>query len=351
MTPLLFAVACAPKVDETALVATGTPGASDAAVLATVSEDYSVGALATVDLETWAVADTLTDISGDPAVVVSGGYVFQLDRFGYDTVRVYTPGAFSEPIAEFALEDLANPHDVVVCDGLAFLSAYGGAELAVHDPRTGHREGGVDLSAFDDGDGSPEPSRLVLAPNGKVYAGLHQFDQGKGWVATGGTIVEVDCATRAVTNSWAAPTPDVYDNPGAPSNVLVHSASTGFYLLDTDSGALSDLLLADATIGASVDGVAAWGDGAVVTTFDDAYGYAVGCVDLTAWTYAEAERSPNYLTGIAANDRGEVWIGARTHWATPGAPNGALVYDGASCEARTDAPITTLLAPFSVAFY
>lgn len=329
----------------------GASGLATTAVLATVSEDYAVGALATVDLETGGVTDEIVDLSGDPVVVVSGGLVFQLNRYSYDTVRVYTPGDWSRPLTEFALADLADPHDVEVCAGKAFLTQYGRSEVLVFDPTTGVRTGSVDLSAYDDGDGSPEASHMVQADNGRLYVAHQNLDRTNSWISVGGGVVEIDCATEAVTDTWAFSSPELYPHPPDERLVVVSEAEVGLHLLDTATGDTT-LVLALDTVGASIVGYAAHEAGAVVSTTDEAYGYGIGCIDLSDWSYTAAEQVDNYLPAVAGNDRGEAWFSARTHWSNPAADNGALVYDIDGCSRETTAgPVSTVLAPFSIAFY
>ena len=77
----------------------------------------------------------------------------------------------------------------------------------------------------------------------------------------------------------------------------------------------------------------------------------IGCIDLGDWSYSLAEMVDNYVPGLTGNDRGEAWISARSHWSNPAAANGAIVYDIESCSALTSTPVSTVLAPSSIAFY
>ena len=352
---LVLLTACRPEVTG---VDSAGGGAVDgpAVVVATVDELYSVGALAAVSLEDWAVADQLVDISGDPAVAASGGLVFQLDRFGFDTVRIYEPGQWASPRAELALDDLANPHDVEVCAGKAFISQYGASSLAVVDPETGAVLGAVDLSAHADADGLPEASTMELGSRGRLYVGLHALDRSDTpWVSAGGAVVEVDCEAEEVSRSWEVASPDVFAAPGQGGELIVHELDSGLRRLDTEAGELSELLVDHEELGGRVLGLAAWGDAAVLTVFDEDGRHAIGCLELgDTWSYAEVERPGNYLVTIAGNDRGEAWIGARTHWGDEGEapPNGLIVYDIEECASLTAGkPVATVLAPYSLAFY
>ncbi|MCB9765374.1 MAG: hypothetical protein H6739_36710 [Alphaproteobacteria bacterium] len=331
---------------------TGAEEGHSVAVLATVADDYSVGALATVALDGRAVTDAITDLTGDAGVVVSGGHVFQTNGFGYDNVRIYAPGDWAAPVAEVALDDLANPHDVEVCGGEAFITQYGLDRMVVLDPESGALVGTVDLSAHDDGDGTPESASIVQADNGRLYVGLQRLDRNTDWSSVGGRVVEVDCASKTVTNSWDVDgQATVYPYAPDGSQVVVHS-DAGLHLLDTAAGTLSEALLDEVSEGVAVLGFVSWGQDAVVMTLDASGHYGVGCVDLGTWAYTHAETVDNYLSDIAGDDRGEAWIAARTHWSNPAADNGAIVYDIATCAAlTTSGPVETLLAPYAIAFY
>lgn len=352
--------ACAPSVADSALWDASVPdplgplgaGSQRTAVMSTVSEDYAVGALATVSLEDWSIQDAIADISGDPVVSASGGYVLQLDRLGVDTVRVYAPDRFREPLVELALDSGANPHDARLCGGELFVSQYGRPELAVFDLELGLRLGKVDLSPWDDGDGSPEASRMVSGPEGDLYVGLHMLDREADWASAGGAVLRIDCAQREVVDSWELASPDVYADPSDPSVVWIYAQADGIYRLDAESGELSERRLSHEALGASVQGLAIAGEQAVLATVSASWEYAIGCADLAAGVYSEVESSAAFLYGVSANDRQEAWISARTHWENLSAPTGAIIYDIPSCSSRTGSlPLSPELAPTDVAFY
>ncbi len=331
----------------------GGSSAATTAVIATVADDYSVGALATATLSDWTVDDEILDISGDPAVVYSGGYIFQINRHTYDNVRVYEPGVWTEPVSEFAVVDLANPHDVEVCQGLAFITQFGANTMSVYDHESGLLAGTVDLSAYDDGDGTPEASTMVQADNGKLYVGLQQLDRNNSWDNVGGHVVEVDCSTMAVSRAWdTGSSTSVYPYQADGSRVLVDVEDDGLYLLDTASGELGERLFDSRDADMGIVGIATHGDHAVLAVADGDYNYDVGCLDMTTWTYTAAEQTSNYLPSVSGNDRGEAWISARQHWSNPEGPKGTIVYDIETCTSRTtQGPLSTMLAPFNIAFY
>ena len=71
-------------------------------IMATVAMDYSVGALATFDTETSTLTENISSISGDPALVLDRGWLWQLNRYQYDTLRKYDPSNLQVPVAEIS---------------------------------------------------------------------------------------------------------------------------------------------------------------------------------------------------------------------------------------------------------
>ena len=366
--PLLLA--CPPKAtptsDDTATSGgddTATSTGQTTAVMTTVSMDYAVGSLATVGLNGWVTTTGLTATTGDSAVVVEGGLAYVLNRYGYDTVRVYEPGEWSVPLLEFSVggtseEESANPYDAAVCADLLFVSLYGRDWIGVYNVANGVLTGTVDLSAFADGDSvGPEPGAMVTRGD-KLYIGMNRLNRDDGWIDTGGAVAEVDCATATVTASW-----DVAGNAAlvewsGEDRVLVQARAYGdmgggLYAIDPAADTVTWLMDA-ADLGGEVSGVAAAGDAAIVTSLASDYsGYGIHCVDLETGEVTTAETTPQYLTTAAANDRGEAWIGAHWGWIDPeSASPGVIVYDIAGCEAlNPDSPIDVTLAPLDINFY
>lgn len=356
--PLLLA-ACANKDADTADpdVDTDTDPSAEGqtmAVITTVSSDYATGSFATVDLDSGTITDEIFLTSGDPAVSAGGGWVFQINRYNYDNLRVYAPGSWGAPLWEQDLGDLSNPQEAEVCEEALFVTLYGRDHLGVYDLQSGLLTGTVDLSAFADGDEvGPEAASLV-ALGGKLYAGLNRLNRSEGWTNAGGRVVEIDCARRAVTRSWpVGGNTRVSAWPGT-ARLLVQATAHGedpggLYRLDP--GADTVELIVESP-GERFSGVAAVGEGAIaIALADDHSRYTVYCIDLAAGVADVLEETGSYLTGVAQNDRGEAWISAGSSWLDDAAPSGIFRYDIASCTPLASAPLSFGLYPFDVAFY
>ena len=324
------------------------------AVITTASSDYSTGSFAAVSLSDWSVTDEIFVTAGDSVVASDEGWVFQLNRYTHDTVRLYEPGSWREPLWEQDVGELSNPHDAELCGGALFVSLYGRDFIGVYDLASGTLEGTVDLSAFSDGDDvGPEASALVEV-DGKLYAGLNRLNREDGWVSVGGAVVEIDCDSLSVSGAWdVGGNTNIYAWPGT-GKLLVGAEAhgedvAGLYALDPSAGS-AELLVDSGTEGLS--GVVAHGDDAVAISLASDYSsYAIHCIDLSSGALATVETTSSYLTGAVGNDAGEAWISSGSSWIEPGAPSGVFVYDVATCSALTTAPISLSLYPFSMAFY
>ncbi len=324
------------------------------AVVATVASDYSTGSFASVSLDDWSVADELFVTSGDPAVSASQGSVFQLNRFGYDTVRRYQAGSWGAPLWEQALEDHSNPYVARICDGAVFVTQYDTAGVAVLDLDTGERLGTVDLGAWADADSvGPEPSTLV-EHEGMLYAGLNRLDRDQGWIDAGGAVVEIDCAARAATRSWAAGG-NTTVHPWPDSGKLLVLARAfgddpgGVYALDPAADSLEHLLSVE---GEELTHIGAVGDQALATSLATDWSHnAHHCIDLAEAALRSSETTDSYITAMASNDRGEAWVALGVSWMDPHAPTGLMVYDIAGCSALSEQPIGLSLYPVGIDFH
>lgn len=333
------------------------------AVVTTVSDDYASGVLATIDIDTWTITDSVATAPTDNSVVAEDGMVYVLGRYGYDYIRVYEPGSWSEPVAEFSLGDYANPQDVAMCGGKLYVSSYGTSTLTTYDPSTWLLNGAVDLGAYADADGIPEIAGMVELGD-TLYVELQQLDQSSyPWLAAGGMVAAVDCATATVTQTWnGLINVTLREWPG--HDALI--ARTGVYYrpnytLDLDGGVmvldpatgLSNAYVSEATLGENITDL---------VMVDDVHGLMLtGDADdiSTAWCWnietnamTELFSTGSYLQGLGADDKGNAWIVARTYYKDPSSQGGIITVDAKACVAGSETWHQDLTyAPYAVAFY
>lgn len=348
----------------------GAEPSGERAALTTTAQDYTTGSFATVGVDDWSVDDELFVTSGDPVVKVSGGVVYQINRYGYDSVRAYTPGAWQRPRWEVSTGDYSNPVDVERCGEALWVALYEEPALRLLDPETGLSRGSLDLSAYADGDGvGPEPAQL-FAEGGALYVALQRLDRSAGWARREGALLRVDCATQAVTGAWALGGNPRLARAEAPGQFWVASEATapegggspalaaGLYLLDT-AGAPEGgppplrLILAEDPALPAVGPLSAAGGVAIFTRYTEAYQSVVDCVPLDGGPPTRLMESTGFINAAAANAAGEVWLSSHWGWTDPDNDQPGLhVVDPARCALRNEgAPIPTRLAPTSLAFY
>jgi hypothetical protein len=347
----LVLTACTPDPPERQ--DTATPSGGPFAVVSTT--DFSVGALAVVDLESGAVSDTLTATSGDPTVVADAGWLFLVNGYNTDTIRVYADGDLSAPLAEFSTGAGSNPHDVEVCRGKMFVSLYETTRIGIYDPSSGAETGAVSLVDWSDADGLPEVSSLVEL-DGVLYAALQHFDRDDGWTSTEGEVLEIDCESGTVTQTWqVGPSPRITAHPTRPGALLVQTgvhwqADGGLWVLDVAEGLEEEAILLESEAQVDLVSLATSDTGHLVLT---AAGFEKGsslvCLDLSTGSWSSTGESDAWFARIDASPTGEAWISVRP--SPDDSDHGLWVFDIDACAPRADPSWFTLtLPPYGVAF-
>lgn len=338
------------------------PGQSFSVVATT---DFTVGALATVDLDTWAVTDNITAATGDTVLVADDGLLLVINRYQHDSIRIYDPLELRVPLLEFSTGSGSNPTDARFCGGNLFVSLYEEDYLGVFDPDSGLQVGQVDLSAFIDDDGIPEASTMVRKGD-QLYVGLERLDRSDAfWLASqgGGRVVTVDCPTREVVASVATGSNlQLYPHPMDDSALIVVEGvywnsdgqvdlDGGIRMLDLDSGQLGPFVLTEEQAGGNLTGLALDGQGRGLVLIADDEGTGIHCIDMDSWVPEMVASTSLYIREIRANDRGEAHVLTRS-WIDPEVAGGIRVFDLETCEDLTgDDWIRFELEPFSVAFF
>ena len=323
------------------------------------STDYMVYSLGTLDLQSRDLSDSLTVLPGDAIVSTLGdGRIYNLNRFGYDVLRVYDQGEWDAPALELSVGDgTANPHDTALCGGELYLSLYGDTMIKVLNPSTGTLAGAVDVTDYAEGDDIAEVSALFCRGD-RIFAVAQQLNSS--WRSEGGTVLEIDTASKTVVAGHpVSPNPRAYAHPSDPDTLILFSGHFGegdgaLHTFDLTTGTESAALVADVDWGVTFSSFAGVEQKGVVlgNTFDYTT-TMMFCLDLTDWSLTEGFEIAGYTGTLAADNQGIAWIGVPVVRDGAGdvlSPNGLQAFDIHECAVSGD-PIETTLGPNSIAFY
>ncbi|MGC6511032.1 MAG: hypothetical protein ACON4U_21630 [Myxococcota bacterium] len=322
------------------------------AIVTTADYANGLGALAVIGLETQTVNDNLIqNIHSDALTVVEESLIFQINRLGVDSIRIYEWANWNAPLTEWSTGDNSNPQQVAKCFDTVVTSLFAKDYLAIYN-LNGIIQGQIDLSAFvpaGDTDGSPEASSIIRIGN-SAYVALQQLDMdggGPSVQSTGpGMVLEVDCESLSVLNTF-----EVGPNPrlsAVGNNIIMRTGILGNFdggirRLDTQSNELAAYTIYDLDYGVWFSGIAGTTDGQIgVNGFDPVtYESVFLCGDDNG--LVEIERSSSsYFSHIINNDQSEFWLST---------DQGIRIFDSESCSELTETPIQTTLNPSHVSFY
>jgi len=331
---------------------TGDPLAPTAVL---ITSDYQVGALATLDLEDYTLRDTQTTIHSDAAVSVQGNTVYQINRLGMDSIRIYNAGSWSSPLIEFSTGESSNPQDALLCGEHLAVSLYARDYLGIFDPDSGEEVRQVDLSAWSDADGSPEANDLVVIED-RLYIALQQFEE---WASDQGTILAIDCTTWEVLDSWTVgPSPSLYSIPGDSSALWVRTgiwwaADGDLRRLNLETGSLESARITEAELGEDLYGLAVSPTGRLVYAsydFADTESHSLRCIDPDEGLAIDGPNLPNFFSTMAALDSSRILVSTAPPWSGEEAAVGLLELDANDCTANpSDEWIQTTLQVTDIA--
>jgi len=320
-------------------------------VLTTVAMDYSVGALATFDTETETVTENISSISGDPVIIMDGGWLWQLNRYQYDTLRKYNPDNLQVPVGEVSLAPeigSSNPHDVAVCGDSLVVSLYGQDYLALLDPDTLETIGTIDISEWADEDGIPEASSMVVVDD-QLYVGLQRLDRNAAFAPQESIILQIDCETYSVNETWTVGHNIElieWNDTVAVVTQSVGNSDAGVLVFDIDveDSEWTRVWSTNSTMSATthLDGQLFYS-----ALSPDQTEYIVHCVDLESERHSISEPWSEYITDLVIEDDRTGWLGA--HWGWSGVGNsepGLYKVDLETCGVTTYWAME--LAPFSI---
>jgi len=268
------------------------------------NQDFTGGTLSVLDLDTLEVCNRVATVTADSVVTVGpNDTVVEIGRLGADRIRLYTPGQWQRPDAEFSGGPGSKPQDAAWCGGRWWVSQLASPSLNAFS-QTGEPLDTIDLSAHADADGIPELKDLVV--DGEVLTvSAQRLDRTDGFSPTqAGAMVHIDCSSGQVLDAV-----QTQPNPSLSMGLdgLISSGTDGIFQWTRD-GQRTEI----ATFDEPVVGAAFIDDGhGVATTVTDAGWYRLHCIDPSGAT-TPLVATAAYLPDPHANDRGEVWVASRT---------------------------------------
>lgn len=164
--------------------------ADQTAVIATAAADYSSGAHSAVSVNPVGgprtISNNLAPTISDITVTAYGDYFYRIEKYFADNVTKFSIEAPATPIWQYSTLDnpsdpTSNPQDMVFAgERKAYILRYNSTKVWIVDPsavnEAGFKIGELDLSAYDDGDGSPEMHSAVIVDN-KLFIAMQRMTQ------------------------------------------------------------------------------------------------------------------------------------------------------------------------------
>lgn len=145
------------------------------------TSDYSTGNTALYDPDSGAFSDNVLPHFHDAVPKTDGTSLYLLEAFGADNIIKYDPAVIApgKEIYQYSVGVHANPHDIVFLESKAYVLRYSTDAIWVVNQNAPSEDlfkiDEIDLSAWADSDGSPEPHRGFVY-GGMVYVLLQMYD-------------------------------------------------------------------------------------------------------------------------------------------------------------------------------
>lgn len=168
-----------------------------------LTSDFTTGGFVLQQAGECETEELWIDVAGDAVVRSQNGYIFVLNRFGYDNVTVLSASNPEAVLAQFSTGNGSNPQDILIIeDQKAYVTVLQSAEMLIVDFLTGEIIGEIDLSQFaDEADGKPEAAHMIPHA-GHVLVMCQRLDQTTQlWDPAGpGCLVMIDPASDSVVD-------------------------------------------------------------------------------------------------------------------------------------------------------
>lgn len=335
-----------------AIQATKTPVIeSETAVFTSVSMDYAIGSLSAITTASLDVHQDISSVSGDPILRFEGGYLWQLNRFNYDTIRKYDSSDLSRPLTEVSVSPengSSNPHDVAICDDQLFISLFEQSEILILSPEDLSELGRIDILDFADSDQRTEASSLLVL-QGKLYLGLQGLDRNNGYSNIGSTLLEIDCSEHKVSRSWTfganIQLVDWTEDTFLISSHTLEEHSAGLYSFKPETETFETIITSAENISSTTSN----GDQiAFLSTGSTEDSYTLNCFNGEEWYTTTGFLE--YLPDLGINQSSEIWVTAHWGWIDPNNAFSGIYRFDSTCQELEPNAIPLNLAPNSLVF-
>jgi hypothetical protein len=327
-----------------------------------ITTDYQTGSYAAVRLADLAVVPNIEVIHQDAVCRFDPitGFPLVVARLGADAIDIVDPAQSWQVVGEYSVGAGTNLQDIaVVSSERAYVSRMGEATLLVVHPLDGAQLDEIDLSAYADADGLPEPAGLVHL-DGKVYVLLLRLAN---LLATDYSLMLVlDAASGAIED-------EIELSASNPSGVLRYSEPIGALVLvepgdfgNHDDGGIELYYPATGELsGLVIDEQALGGDAVDAVILSETKGYAIvgevigteGKTRVVSFDPSTgtktgdliADEAWNHMTLELTPDGSQLWVPDRKLTAP-----GIRIFDATTDQELTEAPIDVGLPPFAICF-
>ena len=305
-----------------------------------------------------------TQISTDPVARYYNERVYVINRMGFDNIQVLNPYHDYVTEKQYSTGNGSNPQDIAFASGKkAFISRYGNSALRIVKPRSGSKLGSVELAAYADADGLPEPAKMLVVGD-RLFVALQRLDSAAWYVPTDKSTIAVinttdNSVVATVDLATTNPVTDLlYDDVA--SKVYVGCAGEWkFNDVTADGGVesisvdfLTDTYTADGVV---IDEATLGGDiGSMVMVADDQFYAIVSDASFTNYLIRFDPTNPgagvtvvwttfSYIPAIAVNANEYIFV-ADTDFVEPG----VRVWDSTTDTEITTEPIDVGMPPVAL---
>jgi len=183
--------------------------------------DYETGSSAAIWFDgSWTTDIDAASIHSDAISRWYDGLVYVVNRQNGDNIQVLDPAGGFSTLHQYSTGNGTNPQDIAFSsETKTYITLYDTNHLLIMNTVTGALLGTIDLSAFADGDGLCENSRLCMVGD-YLYATIQRVDRNNWWGPSGDSYVAVvDCAADTLVDT----------DPSAPGVQAIHLQGTNPY--------------------------------------------------------------------------------------------------------------------------